>query len=237
MGITYETPEEKNALISGIRQDLAKKHGIEDTEDNVLLDELAKTEFSRRETQASFTKGQQTLKTVEAEKSFLYEKLEKSLDLSVAQDEKLQELKHEDPDKYIETVGKLKKQKKEEFDATITEGLSHAGSEASKNFALSRREEIYKEFSEANPEVNITDQVVRDQLPPVLLVQLANNEISFEDFLETAKRYVVVEPKKGGNNNDKKDLDDKVGRMPGSSKASKEAVNQSFMENYSTQII
>lgn len=230
MGTTYETPEEKQAIMADIKTTLAEKHGIEDIDNNTLLDELVKTEFSRRETQASFTKGQQKLKEVEAEKDFLFNKLQSDLDLSVAQDEELQKLKYEDPDQWMETLQKLKSQKKSEFDTTITEGLSHASSEASKNFALSRREEILKEFSEANPDINLTDSVVRDQLPPVLVNQLANGELAFGDFLEKAKKFIVA-PKTTAAKV-KEDIKDPVGKMNGVNKLPKDKVQKSIRDDY-----
>jgi len=192
MGITYETPEEKQALINGIKKDLAVKHNIENTDGNTLLDELAKTEFTRRETQASYTKGRQTLKELEAEKQFLMSEVQKGLNLSTVQNEELNKLKFEDPDKWRDTVHKLEVQAKEDFDKTITNGLGQAKSEASKNYELSRREEILKDFSEANPGFNLTDEKVLAQLPPVLVNQLANNEITFEDFLTKAQKFEVA---------------------------------------------
>lgn len=192
MGITYETPEEKNEIIVGIKKDLAAKHGIEDTESNPLLDELAKTEFGRRETQASFTKSRQEVKGLEAEKNFLMEQAQKGLNLTAIQDEELQKLKFEDPDKWRDTVSKLESQHKAEFDRTITDGLGHARTEASKSYELSRREEILKDFSEANPGFNLSDERVREQLPPALVNQLANSEITFEDFLTKAQKFDVA---------------------------------------------
>ena len=192
MGITYETPEQKKEIINNIKQDIAKKHNIENVEGNTLLDELAKTEFGRRETQASYTKSRQELKSLEAEKNFLMAQAQKSLNLSTVQNEELNILKFEDPDKWRDTVSKLENQAKEDFDRTITEGLGQARTEASKSYELSRREEKLKEFMEANPGFNLTDEKVLAQLPPALVNQLANSEITFEDFLTKAQKFDVA---------------------------------------------
>ena len=183
MGITYETPEEKNAIINNIKAELATKHNIENTDGNPLLDELVKTEFGRREIQASYTKFRQEIKGLEAEKTFLMEQAQKGLNFTAVQNEELNKLKFEDPDKWRKTVSTLEFQVESEFNKTITDGLGQARTEASKMYELSRREEILKDFSEVNLDFNLTDQRVIDQLPPVLVNQLANNEITFEDFL------------------------------------------------------
>lgn len=232
MGITYETPEQKQVLLDTIKNDMAKKHNIETVENNPLLDELAKTELSRRETQASYTRGQQALKEVEAQKGFLYEKLQSDLDLSIRQNEELETLKFEDPDKWLATLDTLKTKAKSDFDATISEGLSHVSSEASKNFALSTREEILKNFSEANPEVNLLDQSVRDQIPPVLLTQLESGVISSGDFLEKAKNFVI-----GNVNTAKKldkDLKDNFKDLKGKQKLDSDDIKKDIFATYDT---
>jgi len=194
MGITYETPEQKQEIITNLTKEYAKKFNIPEDKinDNPILGELAKTEFGRRETQASYTKSRQELKATEAEKNFLMEQAQKSLNLSAVQNEELEKMKFEDPDKWRDTVSKLENQAKEDFDKTITEGLGQARTEASKSYELSRREEKLKEFMEANPEFNLNDEKVLAQLPPVLVNQLANSEITFEDFLTKAQKFDVA---------------------------------------------
>lgn len=192
MGITYETPEEKKEIMSTIKQSLAAKYKLDNTDDNPLLDELVNTEFSRRETQASFTKSRQEIKGLEAEKNFLMEQAQKGLNLSVTQNAELNKLKFEDPDKWKETVTKLEHDAKADFDRTISDGLGQVRSEASKSYELSRREEKLRDFSEANPGFNLTDEKVLAQLPPVLVNQLAEGKITFDDFLTKAQKFDVA---------------------------------------------
>jgi len=234
MGITYETPEQKQELIQGIKKQIAEKHGIKDTENNALLDELAKTEFGRRETQASFTERSQRLKEVEAEKTFLHEQLQKGLNLSLAQNEELEELKMNDPDTWRRKVDELEKSKKSEFDNIISEGLSQVRSEASKNHVQSTREEILKNFSETNSDINLLDGQVLDQLPPRMINQLVDGEISEEDFRKRAQSLLVggatfKQPPEGSK--------DKLGNTRGSQRPGKEAVKQSVAESYNNSEI
>lgn len=235
MGITYETPEEKIAIIENIKKDIASKHSITDVDNNPLLDEMAKIEFGRRETQASFTKSRQELKALEAEKTFLMEQVQKGLNLSNVQNEELNRLKFEDPDKWKETVTKLEAQARDEFDRTITDGLGHARTEASKSYELARREEILREFSEANPGFNLTDEKVRDQLPPVLVNQLANGEITFEDFLSKAQKFDVATKKT--NKDVPNGGSDKLDKVSGGQSPKNTDVRKSVAEDYENMVL
>lgn len=230
MGITFETPEEKKEIISNIKKEYAEKHGIADVENNPILDELAKTEFNRRETQASYTKARQDLTATQAEKDFLLVETQKGLNLSAIQNEELEKLKFNDPDRWKDTVTKLESQAKSDFDKTITDGLGHARSEASKNYELSRREEILKDFSLANPDFNLTDEVVREQLPPRLVNQLANGELAFGDFLTKAQIF-ITSPKKTDTktpDSGSKTLDN----LQGKGEPDRNAVNKEIADQY-----
>ena len=235
MGITYETPEQKAEIINNIKAKLAEKHSITDVENNPLLDELAKTEFGRRETQASYTKSRQEIKSLEAEKTFLMEQAQKSLNLSAIQNDELNRLKFEDPEAWRQTIAKLENQAKSEFDQTISDGLGHARTEASRAYELSRREEILKEFSEANPGFNLTDEKVREQLPPVLVNQLANGEITFEDFLTKAQKFNVATKTTATSvpNGGSKVLDN----IQGKQEPDKKDVRKSVAEDYENLVL
>lgn len=235
MGTTFETPEQKKELILNIKKDYATKHGIENIENNPILDELATTEFNRRETQASYTRTRQELTATTAEKDFLFVETQKGLNLSAIQNEELDKLKFSDPDKWKTTVTTLESQAKNDFDKTITDGLGHARSEASKNYELGRREEILKDFSLANPDFNLTDEVVREQLPPVLVNQLANGELAFGDFLTKAQTFIKA-PKKTSTEtpgSGSKVIDN----LQGKGEPDKGAVNKEIANQYENLIL
>lgn len=157
-------------------------------EQAATLEELqAKLEIAEkrhRDTQAAYTKGQQTLKALEAENKLL---LDKVGSVTVKDDEELEELKLVDPDKWYEKRKALESQKKQE----LQQDLSKARDEASTEVELARRAKVLEEFNQSHPDVQLTDELIAYDVPPRLTKQLEKGELTFEEFLDKTYEFLT----------------------------------------------
>lgn len=169
-----------------------EKQSSENADKTLTLEEqLAISEKRRKDTQAGYTKGQQALKAKEAQIALLTEQLEKNLRVDIPKEvqEELDNLKFNDPAAWREKLNALEKEKKSETRAKIAELSNEATGAAEQMFELDRRKQVLKEFNESAV-IPITDEVIANDIPPRITSKLANNEISFEDFLDEVSAYI-----------------------------------------------
>jgi len=160
--------------------------------DGVEVDEglqfAVTSEIRRRETQSSFTKNQQALKTLEAENTALASNWQKDAvaNISPADKAQLDELKVQDPEAWRQKIGALE----EANNASFVEKRQNISKEASQLTELEQREADLASFNEANPDFAITDDVIENDIPPRITNKLKSGEISLAEFLEVAKKYI-----------------------------------------------
>lgn len=163
-------------------------------EDIELTPELkfaATAEKRRRDTQTSYTKNQQALKALEAEKAKLLEQLT-SLNkpsFSEEEQEELNDLKYRDPEAWRVKVNQLEHQKLTDSQARLAELTGEAKKAAEIQFELERRAQVLKEFNESAP-IAITEELIAMEVPPRITSKLEKNEISFEEFLVEVSTYI-----------------------------------------------
>jgi hypothetical protein len=153
-----------------------------------------------KDTQKAYTKSQQNLKKTEAEISTLKDLALSNVKLSNEQVEELEDLKYSDPDAWRTKLNSYETQAQNEFNSRVNEATTKAGSEASIQFELSRREKVLDEFN-ANSATPLTDEQLANDIPPRLTKQLENGEITFEELLTKAHEYIHT-PKKVKNTDD-----------------------------------
>lgn len=153
----------------------------------------AKLEKRHRDTQSSYTRSQQQNKLLQAENARLAESWEADAveSLTAAQQSKLQELKVQDTDAYIEEVAKIKDAAKSDFQAR----KAKLTDEVTKATELETREAQLDAYNAANPNAQITSEVIDNDVPPRVVKQLEKGEITFEEFLNKAGKYLTT-PKK-----------------------------------------
>lgn len=160
-----------------------------DEVDPVLLF-AAKTEKRRRDTQASYTRSQQDLKKTQLLSQKMAETLESELVkvLPVDQAATLEELKHQDPDAWRQKLTELETARKQQ----IQEQLQAIEQEAGNKSELEVRIEQLQAFQEANPDIQITDEVIENDIPPRITKKLETGKISFGEFLEECRKYLTA---------------------------------------------
>lgn len=144
-----------------------------------------------RDTQASFTKGQQRLKSLEAENKSLMEQLKQNTKVSLDStiQEELEELKHSDPDKWRVRLNEEENKVKVEQATNFNEITAKASQEASLQFELDRRAKVLEEFNKVN-DIVIDDNMIQFDVPPRITNKLESGKISFEEFLDEVNTYV-----------------------------------------------
>ena len=154
-----------------------------------------------KDTQGAYTKSQQALKDAEARLAAADAKI-KALDtvgkptLSADVLADLDDLKHKDPDKWRVKLNRLEGEARAKRDAEIAkiEKAAHHSVE------LANRTEALAEFHRQHPDIVLTDDVIKYDVPPRLTNRLESGEISFDNFLQEAANF-IQKPKVIGDGN------------------------------------
>ena len=222
-----------NAVVSQMTADdkgnLQLPDGVEASEEVLYAAKLVKRQ---RDTQGAYTKSQQRLKALEAENEKLAASWESDAvsNLSNAEQARLEELKVQDPDAWRSEIAKLEDEKRNQF----KEKRQAISDEASKLTELERRELQLEQFNKDNPEVNITDEVIQNDIPPRITRKLESGEIQFDEFLTEVATYLGKGKKIATGEKPPEEPDFKGAR--GSNTPSKEAVEQQNSNDYSKEI-
>lgn len=163
--------------------------------DGKLADDLnesvkyaATSEMRRRDTQSAFTKEQQRGDRLETENTKMADVwgAEVAKNLTDEQRTSLEELKHTDPEAWREALNKHESDNAEKFKET----RKKISTEAKEETELQRRTRVLSEYNEANPDSQLTDDVINNDLPPRITKQLADGKIDFDEFVKQATTYL-----------------------------------------------
>ncbi len=145
-------------------------------------------EKSRRDTQAAYTKAQQELKRVQAEKEALLAQIGGQPQLSAEDVEALEELKVTDPDKWFHEKVRLEKEARERVNQTVASATEEAGAKAAAEYELARRAEVLADFTK-NTGFALTEDIVANDVPPRLTKKLEDG-MEFGAWLYEVKAYL-----------------------------------------------
>lgn len=150
-------------------------------------------EMRRRDTQSAYTKNQQRLKALETENDKLAASWESDAvsKLSNAEQARLEELKVQDPDTWRTEITKLENDKRTQFQ----EKRQAISQEATNMSELERREAQLAQFNLDNPDIQITDDLINNDIPPRITKLLEDGKIQFDEYLNKVAEY-VKKPKK-----------------------------------------
>lgn len=146
-------------------------------------------EKRRKDTQAAFTKAQQTALAAKAELSVLKDMVKPGV--SDEELKALDELMYADPKAWRLKVNSLELAKNAELQQKVTASIEQNTQQSE----LERRTQALAEFNVANPEIVLTDEVIQFDVPRRITSKLEKGEVSFEDFLAEVKEY-LIKPKK-----------------------------------------
>jgi hypothetical protein len=149
-----------------------------------------KTEQRRRDTQAEFTRSRQALRAVEAERDSLKDTISQSATLEISSElqEELDQLQIEDPNAWRLKMNSLELEAKKASETKITEAITVAGETASKEFELENRVKVLDNFN-ATSDIQITQELIDEEIPPRITKKLENGDIDFAGFLNEVASY------------------------------------------------
>lgn len=149
----------------------------------------ATLEKRRRDTQSSYTKTQQEAARLKAENDLLAKGWEDQFASTLPTDVQveLEELKATDPDKWRSRLNELEVQRRTEFGTKRQELAVKAQGETE----LEYRQRALEEFAQANPDIQLTNDVVQNDIPPRITKQLETGKITFGEFLNQCKDYLT----------------------------------------------
>lgn len=186
-------------------------------------------EKRRRDTQSAYSRAQQEIKTLKSENSAAWEILSKEVSVELTTEEKteLEELKSVDIDKWRLKLNEYDAKKHSKVQAKRTE----VQNKSARDIELEQRTEQIKAYNEANPDHQLTDDAIENDIPPRFVKELEKGVISFEEFISKSGAFLkkgkvlakVEEP-------DGDDVD--LSKANGSSKIPAEALKNSSKADY-----
>jgi hypothetical protein len=226
---TFES-KVKTALSESTVGEDGKTVWPEGTAEEVVYAATSEKRF--RDTQSSFTKGQQQLKVKEEESKLLRAQIEANATINVSAEDKakLDEMKYQNPEGWRDEMNKLETENRNKLKSK----LDDIGTEATKSGELVAREQQLDAFLAANPGLDINDEVIGNDIPPRITNKLAKGEVTFGEFLENCKEYLGKGKVIAGvaPEEDQPNLTD----ISGSNSPSKAAVNAGAAANYDKEI-
>lgn len=145
--------------------------------------EALTAEERRRNTQSSYTKGQQRIKALEAEIAVLREEAQKAASLSASTDQTLIDLEGNHDAWYMQ------RQKLEsEHLQKIQNRIQEASVKASQEEILAQRMQYLQDFNTANPDAGLTDEFLTMDIPHRLRLELEQTG-DFETFINKAYEW------------------------------------------------
>ena len=158
----------------------------EGTDEGVAFAVMA--EKRRRDTQTAFNQERQKNIAFEAELTEYRTQAERDAvnRMSSEQQAELEELKYSDPENWRTRLNEIEQQNKAAFEVQAAELSNKAKTKSER----ASREEALAEWVAANPDLELNDETIEDNIPPKYMKQLDKGEISFDEFLGVAKRYL-----------------------------------------------
>lgn len=222
-----------NEVVSAMTQDDKGGWVLPEGDHDEAIIYAANAERRRRDTQSAFTKTSQEKLRLEAENRLLADAW--ANDFATQLDPKLQleleDLKLTDPDAWRTKLNELEQQRKASFQETRQSIQQKAQGETEMEY----RQRTLAEFTAANPDIVLNDDVIKLDLPPRLALQLEKGEVSFGEFLNQAKDYLtkgrVVAP-----TGDKPAPEKDLGATAGSDRPADDQVSRALANQYNEEI-
>lgn len=185
-----------------------------------------------RDTQSEYTRTNQKLKQQEAITEGLQERLLQS-DITLTKEQKfeLAELKKSNPEKWRQKLNEYEQAGK----AALETELEDIRKNSSNKGELEVRKEQMAAWSESTG-IELTDEIVENDLPPRYMKDLEAGKLTFEDFLTKAGEFLTKEKVIQGSDDDADDDTKNLGKVPGGKEPTKTAQEGDFNETYEETI-
>lgn len=190
-----------------------------------------RAEIRRRDTQADYTRTKQANRRLESERATLLDMTEATVELKLTQQQKdeLDELKFSDPEAWHKQMNKLEREALQAQRTVRDEKLKQTSKSALEKEELEERKQILADFNTEHG-IDITDDVIANDVPPRIVKRLETGEVTFEGFLNEVHEYLktgkvvkqVERTRKQPN----------LSRVPGGSTPEKKALREDAIASY-----
>lgn len=203
---------------------------ITDVDEAVLY--AARSEKRYRDTQGAYTKSRQKIKEIETINDRLTSHLVENatLHLNAEQLDELEELKLRDPEAWRTKLNEHESTSRQILKDKI-EGFRKDGEKLSE---LEVRQIQYEAFTESTG-IELSDEIIENQLPASYSKQLEAGTITFDQFLEKAKDFLTKDKVIKGAN-DTKPNSTSLNDLPGGSKPTEKATDGDIVASYNKEI-
>lgn len=227
--------DQVNSLVSAMIEGEDGKWSIpEDKLKNVpeAIVYAAKAEKRFRDTQSSFTKSRQRLKELETVNGELTEHMIKNATMHLTSEERdeLDDLRTSNPEAWRNKLNEHE-QKAQELQNQKIEEFKTKGKKASES---EMRTTAYQEFTERTG-IELSDDVINNQLPASYTKKIESNEWTFDKFLEEAEKFLKP-PTKIKGADDKPENDKNLSKLPGGKMPSDNAIEGNVIQSYAKEV-
>lgn len=188
-------------------------------------------EKRRRDAQAALASATAKAKEFEVKTQKLQELLTSKVELELTPEQKqeLDDLKFEDPEAWRRKLNQFETEARQK----VLEQLNQVTEEAKKANIIAQRQIYLQQFQEANPDVIINDEVIQNDIPLRITKKLEQGEVSFEQFLTEVANYLrankVIKTEEAPEITN-------IGKVGGSHKPSKNAIDADIIQSYRQEI-
>ena len=182
-----------------------------------------------KNTQAAYTKAQQSAKRNETVAKQLTDKLIKTSTAHLTDDQKqeLDELKLRDPDSWREKINEYEQESVNIMKASIEEA-NKAGDKVAE---LDARAAAMQAFTDRTG-ITLNDDVVENELPARLSKQLESGEVTFDNFLTEAEKFLSTNKVIQGADEEDPEPEPDMSSMPGGQAPSEDAQASQNEDDY-----
>jgi hypothetical protein len=186
------------------------------------------TDWEKRykDTQAAYTRSRQENIELKAKLSLVEPKA--TVNLSDDVKAELEDLKYSDPDQWKAKLDEYEAAARKEFESKLADKTKQLSD-------YERRQLEFAEFQASHPDITLTDEVIKYDVPPRITKKLEEGSVTFTEFLEEAYAYLKA-PKIIGTGNEtmgQPNLKDAGGgRTPSEASASKDSAQSYKNEIY-----
>lgn len=184
-----------------------------------------------KDTQGSFTRSQQELKASEARVKALEEEVKPQVVLDEATQKELDDLKYSNPDAWRNKMNNLEAS----ANTAHREKMASVSAEASYQAELEGRAQSLQSFQQKNPNINITDDVIKYDIPPRITKELEQGNVTFDQYLENVAKYLTTGKVIGSGETTLGQPD--LGKAGGGDTPSESAVKQDAVTDYSNMLL
>lgn len=133
------------------------------------------------------------IKQLKKNKSILLDEIGKSTGLSLTstQQAELEDLKFSDPDGWRNKLNKLEAEAKDVAKTQIEKKLNIKLDGEEQEAEVEYRTKLLAQHNRDNPDFQLTDEVIQNNIPPRIVQQLGQGKITFPSFLKKAKGYLL----------------------------------------------